>query len=476
MKSHLNKFQFCVNIIFNWLQTINYIFAFRFRFIIKTFKQQYTLLNCKLVMSAGSQASEFFLNAQNLYTQQEQQQGRFTEIELDFARQPDPANIPGLLGVITTSLMVIELLLGSCEFREETKKLIFLDHVLNPSPESEEKVQLYFLPKMWVSHGSYISNLYIRTSQCFAIAARKFCYTFNSNDMKSFSEQATKCQKLLGNVYLKEQIEQNQDCKTQLRFLRRFFAAGLVQSFGHLLVCPSRQIDNFSNLMIQFQSIVDANANLSFTPDDKVSYLNLYFALQYHSDCKTSLSRELATKFSADVCKCKDLSIPEPLLFCLILNWPFQSNANSETAKQISETIDKLRRFERKINPNFNSRQQQLAPLFLVGKRENENDLSVDDCDIVSPKKILLRKRFEGFYDNEKREVQLKIGKNEILSIRPDSKSKLRHSSQVSFSVGFTLAGPVACDVIDITHNLELARAEGSVKIVEKSKKSKIEN
>ena len=447
--------------------------------MIDAFKKPYSLCNCCSVLATGSQASESFLSAHSLYTQQ-QQRGGFTENDLDFARQPDPANIPGLLGVITTSLQVIELLLNSQEFTEESIKLVLLDHLLNPTLASEEKVQFYFQPGVWKEHGIYISNLYNKIFLCFAIASRKFCYTFNSHDLssqKSFSEQAYKCQRLLGNYYDNMFLrDQSQDSKTQLRHLRRFFAAGLVQSFGHLLMCrQSQEIEKFADLMIHFQSIVESNkSHLSFTKYDKVSFLNLYFALQYHSDSKPLLSKELAKQFCADVTSCEDLDIPEPLLFRLILNWPFDSNASSKSTKEISQTIQRLRSFESssfpKVWPLSNSR-QQLAPLFFVRVRKEKanNDDDGGNVDIISAKKAKnFRKKFNGGFDPDKREVRFEIGKNEFLCIRPQlPKSKFRHSSEVSFSIGFTLAGPVACDVTANTHNHELARVEQGVKTVE---------
>jgi hypothetical protein len=193
------------------------------------------------------------------------------------------------------------------------------------------------------------------------------------------------------------------------------------------------------------------------------------------------LSKELAKQFCADVTSCEDLNIPEPLLFHLILNWPFDSNTSSKSTKEISQTIQKLRTFERTSFPKVwalsNSR-QQLAPLFFVRERKEKagDDDDGGNVDIISAKKAKnFRKKFNGTFDPDKREVQFKIGKNDVLCIRPQlPKSKFRQSSevgirnsQVSFSIGFTLAGPVACDVTANTHNHELARVEQGVKTVE---------
>jgi hypothetical protein len=239
----------------------------------------------------------------------------------------------------------------------------------------------------------------------------------------------------------------------------------------------SQEIEKFADLMLQFQSIVESNkSHLSFTKYDKVSFLNLYFALQYHSDSKPLLSKELAKQFCADVTSCEDLTIPEPLLFRLILNWPFDSDASSKPTKEVSQTIQRLRTFESssfpKVWPLSNSR-QQLAPLFFVRERKEKanNDDDGGNVDIISAKKaknFFWRKKFNGVFDPDKKEVRFEIGKNEFIWIRPQlPKSKFRQSSEVSFSIGFTLAGPVACDVTANTHNLELARVEQGVKTVE---------
>jgi hypothetical protein len=54
-------------------------------------------------------------------------------------------------------------------------------------------------------------------------------------------------------------------------------------------------------MLARFKEIVDANKNLTFETNDKIAYINVYFALHYHMHDRIMLNKALVQTF------CKDL-------------------------------------------------------------------------------------------------------------------------------------------------------------------------
>ena len=205
--------------------------------------------------------------------------------------------------------------------------------------------------------------------------------------------------------------------------------------------------------MLKFQTIIDQNKNsLSFNSDDKIFYLNLYFAGICHSETRSVLSKDMAKQFCKDLTNQKELSIPKPWLFQVILSWPQNDEeANPDGMKTIETSLEKLKTFETSFHAkvwlpfNFVS-QHRPMPLFHVKKTADSSEQAFISSKVRGY--FYSRKHFNGifFKDENRGHIRFKLGKSytDEFSLRTQSQNlRFRQNTEVTFTIGFTLAGLV---------------------------------
>ncbi len=276
----------------------------------------------------------------------------------------------------------------------------------------------------------------------------------------------------------------------RLRLRRRFLAAGVANTFGwlsrHGLGNPSNRLMDLQGTLLAMFNI-GKESKIPLLSRDKISYMNVKFAFDFHGLQSCRLDQDLVKSFCRELVT-ENVDFAEPYFFFLLLFWPGlaatgESTTSPDTFDLLEECLGRLKDFERRhseaqLRSGFNFQQQ---PRFLLYLRQADSDGG--RAKVASAKKL---KRFvQGSRDRDMFRCggTLDDSKNVVMSFQVDDgggspsqdeeEGSFRHLTvrntnlfhrmkphvkRVTFNLAFTFAGPVACFVIASDADLERER------------------
>ena len=195
--------------------------------------------------------------------------------------------------------------------------------------------------------------------------------------------------------------------------------------------------------MQKFEQIINGCPTASFETLDKIAYINVYFAMKYNrKNDYIVLQEDLVLRFLKELIQI-DGKVSEPYLFYLMLMWPSEPKNDIEDEDEIFHCLQKLVQLEDQNRPCRDNSFHKLPLLFCIGEETGMHKL----LPVHQGKMPREAKRFHGKLDGRSSvEMELKTGN--VLSVRvADLRFRtLNRIEDVSFYIGFTIFGPVACD------------------------------
>ncbi len=171
----------------------------------------------------------------------------------------------------------------------------------------------------------------------------------------------------------------------RLRLRRRFLAAGVANTFGwlsrHGLGNPSNRLMDLQGTLLAMFNI-GKESKIPLLSRDKISYMNVKFAFDFHGLQSCRLDQDLVKSFCRELVT-ENVDFAEPYFFFLLLFWPGlaspgESTTSPDTFDLLEECIGRLKDFERRhseaqLRSGFNFQQQPRFLLYLrLGRQQGQ--------------------------------------------------------------------------------------------------------
>ena len=390
-----------------------------------------------------------------------------------------PRNNYGLFGVIDSNLMVIKHLLETEELKETEGRNFFMRVLVGevtPFVWAENYTEVL---RSWKDHLNFVSGLYENTKECLYLLTRKMTYvdtlSYDRDQielLENLEHYIDEVNSIFGskNPVWRQQLERkNIDPEQKMNILRRFLAVGVANTFGWLSRLRIRNVDTkISDLqkIATTMATVSAEAKLPMSTRDKISYMNIKFAFDFHQMSRNCTLSEERVK---DFCKrlvSDEAKFAEPYFFYLLLFWPdLNKSTPSDTFELLRGCISELKRFEKLQSES----EQPPPPRFLFYLSQHWEDGRPKLSSAKNGKNFNNAFRYPGRLDENKNVVMSWGGGDQVaeLTVRNINLAyKLKpYVRSVTFSLVFTFAGPVACFLTDDAQDVEMKRMEAKGKM-----------
>ncbi len=390
-----------------------------------------------------------------------------------------PRNNYGLFGVIDSNLMVIKHLLETEELKETEGRNSFMRVLVGevtPFVWAENYTEVL---RSWKDHLNFVSGLYENTKECLYLLTRKMTYvdtlSYDRDQielLENLEHYIDEVNSIFGskNPVWRQQLERkNIDPEQKMNILRLFLAVGVANTFGWLSRLRIRNVDTkISDLqkIATTMATVSAEAKLPMSTRDKISYMNIKFAFDFHQMSRNCTLSEERVK---DFCKrlvSDEAKFAEPYFFYLLLFWPdLNKSTPSDTFELLRGCISELKRFEKLQSES----EQPPPPRFLFYLSQHWEDGRPKLSSAKNGKNFNNAFRYPGRLDENKNVVMSWGGGDQVaeLTVRNINLAyKLKpYVRSVTFSLVFTFAGPVACFLTDDAQDVEMKRMEAKGKM-----------
>ena len=415
------------------------------------------------VLELAIEAAKNFRKAQDLY------QPRSGIIEIDTTDDLDEssANFPGYFGETDINLMVVQHLFKSWDLSADKQKENFISILRR---ESSLDLRQIFLSvdaeRMYGSISIFIENLYDRSMYCLENVDKKLSYQ-NINkignerefELKTFAKQIDELNSCFGikRINWQEMMDNNDDeneKKKKFAKLRRHHRGKLTTSFmwlirkkGYYRGSNADEIVELEKCLARMVWLAQKSKDIIMEPKDKLAYINVAFAMVYKKIKHQYINYETTLGFCTDLVQ-EDCIFPEPYLFYFLLNWSQQS----KEVENLKKCVTKLKEFAGNYTDVIMFRSNvaivnKMDPIFFLKEGIGfDRMLKHTESVGVSPTGAL---RFKGNNDNNKYVKVFFNGDRDFLTLRPRNlHQRGKNADEVTFTICFTLAGPMASDIL----------------------------
>ena len=417
----------------------------------------YSLSECGDEIDVGKKATDNYCKAANklneLIKQQKTKYSNYVMIQDDDEYGfNDPTIHPPYLGQIETNMSITQLMLESTELSEQKNKTVFLEMLYNHSLD----IDTFFrgiTSYPWEEYMEFISTIFSRSHECLTKITTNLSYVTASSNIYT-TNMIAKIRNLVpkfNKCFLQDIDIPWMECLGKLKqpsakadYLRKLFKLYAMYSFGWLKL--DENLPNHQQKLLQFQEIITSSQDKeTFETKDKIVYVNVFFALKYTKYDNIRLNGDLVLGFLKELVR-NGVDISEPYLFYLMLIWP--TEISDDIDQDIFLCIEKLKELE-SLNVK-RSHGYKPPVLFFLGKGKGADKLLPFHSNKAKQSRRQIQEeasRFRGKLDGESN-VEITSHTGSVISVRmADLRFRaLNKIEEVSFLIGFTFGGPVACD------------------------------